>query len=75
MPRGYSTISVSDEDLKRIDEALALLEALYGFRPSSRAELVRMAVRDLLEAKRKEWEAKNRDGAPLRRPPGSSTGR
>jgi ribosome recycling factor len=66
----YKGINLGEEDVKRIDEALALLEALYGFKPSSRAELVRIAVKELLEAKRKEWAERNPEAARLRRPPG-----
>jgi hypothetical protein len=70
MPRRYSTIALADEDLSKIDEGINLLRQLYGFAPTSRAELVRIAVREFLTAKRKEFEDKHPLGAKAKRKEG-----
>jgi hypothetical protein len=65
-------LSFTAEDLAKIDEAIRLLNQLYGFAPQSRAELVRLAVRDFLAAKRKEFEERHPLGTKAKRvtPPG-----
>jgi metal-responsive CopG/Arc/MetJ family transcriptional regulator len=65
-------LSFTKEDLDRIDDAIRLLDQLYGFAPQSRAELVRLAVRDFLAAKRKEFEERHPLGTKAKKvtPPG-----
>jgi metal-responsive CopG/Arc/MetJ family transcriptional regulator len=68
--KSYKGINLGERDIQAIDEAIALLDSLYGFAPKSRAELVRTAVREFLQAKRKEWTERHPEAAMLRRPPG-----
>lgn len=66
-------LSFHPEDLEMIDELRRLLKELgHLFTAPSRAEAVRIAVRDVLEAKRSKWAQENPEAARLRRPPGKS---
>lgn len=68
--RSFTSLSLTEEDLLKVDEAVLLLEKLYGFAPKSRAELVRLAVRDFLAAKRKEFEDRHPLGVKAKRKEG-----
>lgn len=60
MVKAFGGVSLSEDDLRLIDDAISVVQKLYGLGKISRAQLVRTAIKDFTETKRAELKAKER---------------